>query len=205
MVGWRGEIAVTARNLRIAKEPWNSCGGRWDFGISLAEDGKTWALVRQSFQQPPEIRTGEIGAWKQLTRHNTGVHPRRGKAASKHWPNDGMKIQGWLLYPVNYDPSKRYPMVMSVDGGPGASEKPFWPGAFFNLALLSYQDCFVLFPNPGSNFGEGKASTARNVKDFGYGDFRDILAGVDYVVGTLPVDDNRVGIAGWSYRGYMTM
>ena len=121
MVGWRGEIAVTARNLCIAKEPWNSCGGRWDFGISLAEDGKTWALVRQSLQQPPEIRTGEIGAWKQLTRHNTGVHPRRGKAAGKHWSNDGMKIQGWLLYPVNYGASN-LPAPLPVPAAPDSNE-----------------------------------------------------------------------------------
>jgi dipeptidyl aminopeptidase/acylaminoacyl peptidase len=43
------------------------------------------------------------------------------------------------------------------------------------------------------------------VKDFGYGDFKDILAGVDHVVKTLPVDNDRVGITGWSYGGYMTM
>jgi dipeptidyl aminopeptidase/acylaminoacyl peptidase len=182
-----------------------STGSWWDFGISLAEDGKTCALVRQSFQLPPEIWAGELGAWKQVTRHNAGVHPGWGKSESIHWQNDGMEIQGWLLYPLHYDPSKRYPMVVSVHGGPGASEKPSWPGPFFNLALLSYQDCFVLYPNPRGSFGEGEAFTAANVKDFGYGDFRDILAGVDYVVKTLLVDDHRVGIAGWSYGGYMTM
>ena len=182
-----------------------STGSAWDFGISLAEDGKTCALVRQSFQQPPEIWAGEIGAWKQVTRGNAGLHPSWGKSESLHWRNDGMEIQGWLLYPVNYDPAKRYPMVVSVHGGPGAGEKPSWPGAFFGLALISHEGYFVLFPNPRGSFGEGEAFTAANVKDFGYGDFRDILAGVDYVVKTLPVDDRRVGIAGWSYGGYMTM
>jgi len=182
-----------------------STGSRWGFGISLAEDGKTSALIRQSFSQPPEIWAGEIGAWKQLTRHNAGVHPLWGKSESIHWQNDGMKIQGWLLYPANYDPSKRYPMVVSVHGGPGAEVKPSWPGPFFNLALLSHEDFFVLFPNPRGSFGQGEAFTAANVKDFGYGNLRDILAGVDHVVKTLPVDDQRVGIAGWSYGGYMTM
>ncbi len=182
-----------------------STGGGWNFGISLAEDGKTCALVRQSFQQPPEIWAGEIGAWKQLTRENAAIHPSWGKSESIHWQNDGMEIQGWLLYPVNYEPSQRYPMVVAVHGGPGSSEKPSWPGPFFNLALLSHEDCFVLFPNPRGSFGQGEAFAAANVKDFGYGDLRDILAGVDQVVKTLPVDDHRVGIAGWSYGGYMTM
>jgi dipeptidyl aminopeptidase/acylaminoacyl peptidase len=207
--GSSGIATVDARDGKI-ETLWTgpetiSTGGAWDFGISVADDGKSCALVRQSFQQPPEIWAGEIGAWKQVTRHNAGVHPGWGKSESIHWRNDGMEIQGWLLYPENYDPSKRYPMVVSVHGGPGADERPSWPGAFFNLALLSFEDCFVLFPNPRGSFGEGEAFTAANVKDFGYGDFRDILAGVDYVVKTLPVDDNRVGIAGWSYGGYMTM
>jgi len=182
-----------------------STGGAWDFGISLAADGKACALVRQSYQQPPEIWAGEIGAWKQVTRQNSNIRTDWGKSESIHWPSDGMEIQGWLLYPLNYDPSKLYPMVVSVHGGPGAAEKPAWPGPFFNLALLSEEGYFVFFPNPRGSFGEGEAFTAANVKDFGYGDFRDILAGVDYLVKTLPVDDHRVGIAGWSYGGYMTM
>ena len=182
-----------------------STGSAWDFGISLASDGKSCALVRQSFQEPPEIWAGEIGAWKQVTHLNGNLRPDWGKSESVHWTSDGMEIQSWLLYPVNYDPSKRYPMVVSVHGGPGAAEKPGWPGPFFDLALLSEEGYFVFFPNPRGSFGEGEAFTAANVKDFGYGDFRDILAGVDQVVKTLPVDDQRVGIAGWSYGGYMTM
>ena len=182
-----------------------STGSAWDFGISLATDGKSCALVRQSFQEPPEIWAGEIGAWKQVTHLNGNLRPDWGKSESIHWTSDGMEIQSWLLYPVNYDPSKRYPMVVSVHGGPGAAEKPGWPGPFFDLALLSEEGYFVFFPNPRGSFGEGEAFTAANVKDFGYGDFRDILAGVDQVVRTLPVDDQRVGIAGWSYGGYMTM
>jgi dipeptidyl aminopeptidase/acylaminoacyl peptidase len=207
--GASGIATVDARDGRI-ETLWSgpetiSTGSAWDFGISLAKDGKPCALVRQSFEQPPEIWAGEIGAWRRITQHNAGVHPRWGKSESIHWRNDGMEIQGWLLYPVNYDPSKSYPMVVSVHGGPGAAEKPSWPEAFFDLTLLSQEGFFVLFPNPRGSFGEGQAFAAANVMDFGYGDFRDILAGVDYVVKTLPVDDHRVGIAGWSYGGYMTM
>jgi dipeptidyl aminopeptidase/acylaminoacyl peptidase len=207
--GASGVATVDARDGKI-ETLWSgpetiSTGSAWDFGISLAEDGKTGALVRQSFQLPPEIWAGEVGAWKQLTRGNAGIHPGWGKSESIHWWNEGLEIQGWLLYPVNYDSAKRYPMVVSVHGGPGVSEKPSWPGPFFSLALLSYEDCFVLFPNPRGSFGAGEAFTAANVKGFGYGDFRDILAGVEYVVKTFPVDDQRVGIAGWSYGGYMTM
>jgi dipeptidyl aminopeptidase/acylaminoacyl peptidase len=207
--GGSGIATLDVREGKI-ETLWNgpetiSTGSAWDFGISLANDGKTCALVRQSFQQPPEVWAGEIGAWKQVTHRNADIYPGWGRSESIHWRNDGGEIQGWLLYPMDYDPSKRYAMVVSVHGGPGAAEKPAWPGPFFDLALLSSEDCFVFFPNPRGSFGQGEAFAAANVKDFGYGDFRDILAGVDYVVKTRPVDDHRVGIAGWSYGGYMTM
>ncbi|HEV8267662.1 MAG TPA: prolyl oligopeptidase family serine peptidase, partial [Thermoanaerobaculia bacterium] len=63
----------------------------------------------------------------------------------------------------------------------------------------------VLFPNPRGSFGQGEAFTRGNVKDFGYGDFRDIQALLDEVLRTEPVDAARLGITGWSYGGYMTM
>jgi dipeptidyl aminopeptidase/acylaminoacyl peptidase len=182
----------------------NSTGG-WSFGVSLAHDGKTCALVLQSFQQPPEVWVGPIGDWKQFTHLNQGQHSSWGEAKSLHWSSDDMQIQGWLLYPRDYDPNRRYPLVVSVHGGPGSMVRPSWPGTFFDLALLSSQGYFVLLPNPRGSFGQGEAFTQANVKDFGYGDFRDILAGVDEVVKTLPVDNNRIGIGGWSYGGYMTM
>jgi dipeptidyl aminopeptidase/acylaminoacyl peptidase len=59
--------------------------------------------------------------------------------------------------------------------------------------------------NPRGSYGKGEGFTAANVRDFGGGDFRDIMAGVDHVLKTQPVDENRLGIIGWSYGGYMTM
>jgi dipeptidyl aminopeptidase/acylaminoacyl peptidase len=182
-----------------------STGSAWDFGLSLANDGKTGALVRQSFEHPPEVWAGAVGAWNQITRRNVDTPRGWGRPESVHWSSGGMPIQGWLLYPLGYDPAQRYPMIVSVHGGPGASEKDAWPGWFFDLELLSHEGYFIFLPNPRGSFGAGEAFTAANVKDFGYGDLRDILAGVDQVVKTHPVDDRRVGIAGWSYGGYMTM
>ena len=60
-------------------------------------------------------------------------------------------------------------------------------------------------PNPRGSFGQGEAFTRANVKDFGYGDFRDILAGVDEALRVAPIDPDRLGLTGWSYGGFMTM
>ncbi len=176
-----------------------------DAQISLANDFSTSAVIRESSARAPEIWAGPIGSWKQITHANEAAKPAWGETKSLHWTSDGMRVQGWLLYPKDYDASKHYPLVVVVHGGPGSSVLPAWPGSFFNTDELSAHGYFVLYPNPRGSFGQGEKFTQANVKDFGYGDFRDILAGVDEVVKTLPIDNRRVGITGWSYGGYMTM
>jgi dipeptidyl aminopeptidase/acylaminoacyl peptidase len=173
--------------------------------VSLSADGKTSAVVRHSFQQPPEVWAGPIGNWKQVTQANRDAKPSWGEAKSLRWTSDGLAIQGWLVYPKDYDAKRRYPMVVGVHGGPSWTHRPAWPSASFDYAELSAAGYFVLLPNPRGSFGQGQAFTRANVKDFGHGDFRDILAGVDHVVKTLPVDNERIGVTGWSYGGYMTM
>jgi dipeptidyl aminopeptidase/acylaminoacyl peptidase len=173
--------------------------------VSLAADRRTSAVIRHSSAHPPEIWAGPIGHWQQVTRSNEGVHAGWGDLKSLHWLSGDLKIQGWLMYPANYDPGKRYPMVVVAHGGPAGVAHIGWPEAFFNTYDLSAHGYFVLYPNPRGSFGQGEKFTAANVKDFGYGDFRDILTGVDEVVKTLPVDNNRIGITGWSYGGYITM
>ena len=64
---------------------------------------------------------------------------------------------------------------------------------------------FLLLPNPRGSFGQGEKFTQANVKDFGYGDLRDILGGIDAAAAVAPIDTARTGIFGWSYGGYMTM
>jgi dipeptidyl aminopeptidase/acylaminoacyl peptidase len=176
-----------------------------DSGISLSDDGRTSAVIRSSWRQAPEVWAGAIGNWSQRTRANSGRKPLWGEAKSLHWTADGFRVQGWLLYPVNFNPGRKSPLVVAVHGGPASSLKPFWPRPGFNPTLLSQQGYFVLMPNPRGSYGQGEKFTQANVKDFGGGDLRDILAGVDEAVRTAPIDANRVGITGWSYGGFMTM
>jgi dipeptidyl aminopeptidase/acylaminoacyl peptidase len=173
--------------------------------ISLSANGNVSAFIRDSSLHPSEVWAGAIGQWKQLTRANDSAHPAWGEMKSLHWMNGGTRVQGWLMYPTNYDPQKRYPMIVWVHGGPAGTSHIGWPEVFMNPYELSSRGYFVFYPNPRGSFGEGEKFTQANVKDFGYGDFRDILTGVDEIVKTLPVDNDRIGISGWSYGGYMTM
>ena len=172
-------------------------------GLSLAGAGNKSAAIRESFASPPEVYAGPIGAWEPVTRANAKAARWWGQARTLHWSSEGMTIQGWLLYPKDFDPSRRYPMVVSVHGGPSSCYTPAWP--FRWNAVLPSRGFFVFLPNPRGSYGFGEAFTQENIKDFGGGDLRDILAGVDEVLKTAPVDGNRLGITGWSYGGYMVM
>jgi dipeptidyl aminopeptidase/acylaminoacyl peptidase len=173
--------------------------------VSLSRDHQMSAVVRSSFGQPPEVWAGPLGDWKQVSHVNRDARPQWGEARSLHWKSDPFTVQGWLLYPRDFDPKQHYPLIVSVHGGPASQLRPAWPGAGFSLAALASQGYFVFFPNPRGSFGQGEAFTRANVKDLGHGDLRDILAGVDEVLKVAPVDPDRMGIAGWSYGGYMTM
>ncbi|MES1260418.1 MAG: prolyl oligopeptidase family serine peptidase, partial [Acidobacteriota bacterium] len=173
--------------------------------VSVSRDGKVIASVRNSWTLAPEVWAGPRGEWTQRTHANDALRPLWGKSEKLHWRSDNAEVQGWLLYPVNYDKAKKYPLIVSVHGGPASAKKPSWPLGHFDMSTLSSQGYFVLFPNPRGSYGAGESFTQGNIKDFGHGDLRDVMAGVDEVVKTFPVDPNRLGIAGWSYGGYMTM
>jgi dipeptidyl aminopeptidase/acylaminoacyl peptidase len=171
--------------------------------FTAARRGPASAAIVQSFDQPPEVRAGPIGSWKPLTKENAGQKPFWGEARSIHWESGGTRVQGWLLAPRDVEANRRYPMVVGVHGGPSSAIAPSWPVRW--NAVLPSQGYFLFLPNPRGSYGQGEAFTKGNVKDFGYGDFDDILKGVDEVVKVAPVDPGRIGIAGWSYGGYMTM
>jgi dipeptidyl aminopeptidase/acylaminoacyl peptidase len=188
---WRGEERVADTD--------------YDSSISLSADGKTSAVVRESFTQPAEVWVGAVGEWRQITHRNSGLRQAWGKSVSLHWTTDIGTVQGWLTYPKDFDASRKYPLVVRVHGGPSWAVQPYWPTRWDYAMALPSQGYFVLQPNPRGSYGQGEKFTAANVKDFGYGDFRDILAGVDEAIKVAPVDPARLGITGWSYGGYMSM
>jgi len=173
--------------------------------IAFSGDQNVSAVVRNSWSHPPEVWAGRIGDWREITHSNESFRPEWGEVKSVKWKSDNFDVQGWLVFPQPYDASKHYPMIVEVHGGPAAEVRPSWPRPGLPLELLSSQGYFLFMPNPRGSYGQGEEFTHANVKDFGYGDLRDILAGVDTVVKSYPVDNDRVGISGWSYGGYMTM
>jgi len=205
-----GGSAISTLNLGSGDTEtlWKGGEGVHDGGnypnFSMASDGRTSAVIRSSWERPPEVWGGPVGSWRQLTQTNAAQHAQWGKAESVIWKDDDYRVQGWLLYPQNFDPSKRYPMVVEIHGGPAGIRTASWPSSHFDMSVMAGLGYFVFFPNPRGSYGEGEAFTKANVKDFGHGDLRDILTGVDIVLNKVPVDRARIGVTGWSYGGYMT-
>ncbi|HKT06794.1 MAG TPA: S9 family peptidase [Gemmatimonadaceae bacterium] len=190
---WEGDEAITTRS------------GRGLPVVSAADSGRQVALVRESLGTPPEVWAGPVGHWTELTHANAGIAPSWGKAVSVHWHSDRFNVQGFLIYPRDFRSGTRYPMIVLVHGGPAAAVAPTFLSAQSQQAALSRAGYFVFMPNPRGSFGQGEAFTRANIKDFGHGDLRDIMAGVDSVIARYPVDPQRLGLTGWSYGGYMTM
>lgn len=172
-----------------------------DGGVSRACPSPVTAAVHQNFTTPPEIEVGSPGHWRDITHANVGL-TLAATARSIGWKNDGFDVQGWLLLPAKAE--GKLPLITIVHGGPAAAAVPNFFGAGTDRALL--ERGYALFlPNPRGSFGQGEAFTAANVRDFGHGDLRDILAGVDAVIRQAPIDPDRLGITGGSYGGFMTM
>jgi dipeptidyl aminopeptidase/acylaminoacyl peptidase len=207
-----GSSHLTAIDLATGKDipqasvtfPETIYAGDFEMSVSISRE-HTIALIRSSYERAPEVWAGPLHDLKQITHLNDSLKPMWGKSESIEWTNGGFKVQGWLLYPANYDPAKKYPLLVSVHGGPSSAVTPRWPGVGYGGAPFSALGYFVFMPNPRGSYGQGEKFTQANVKDFGYGDLHDILAGMDVLEKRFPIDKNREGLTGWSYGGFMTM
>jgi dipeptidyl aminopeptidase/acylaminoacyl peptidase len=171
--------------------------------VSLDRDGKVMAAEAQTFTTAPQVIAGPVGKPRPVTHENDAVAAQV-TAQSLTWKSEGYDVQGWLLGPKDLPVGHKAPMIVEVHGGPSAAVQPHfeWKDTVYDLVAHGY---YVLMPNPRGSFGQGEAFTKANVKDFGGGDLRDILAGVDAAERAAPIDDARLGVYGHSYGGFMTM
>jgi dipeptidyl aminopeptidase/acylaminoacyl peptidase len=185
-----GEVSISGGSIKDAVSVSDRIGDSKDRAVAFA---------KSSFNESPEIYVAVNDKLTQLTHLNDAVKNTAPKFESIEWQNEGFHVQGWLTYPKNYDPAKKYPLIVEVHGGPSASAGPR------PSTMWSEQGYFVLAPNPRGSYGQGEKFVQANRKDFGYGDLRDILKGMDAVEAKVSIDKNREGLTGWSYGGFMTM
>jgi len=115
---------------------------------------------------------------------------------------DGNDLQGWIMKPPDFDPSKKYPSILEIHGGPITQYGKLFMHEFYYLAANGY---VVYFTNPRGGQGYGEAHTAGIWRDWGKNDYADLMAWTDYVEKLPYIDTQRMGVTGGSYGGYMTV
>jgi dipeptidyl aminopeptidase/acylaminoacyl peptidase len=161
--------------------------------------------IHRSVGEPSEIFRASIagGAKRRLTHLNDAFANEVDiRPAEAMWVEgaQGQKVQVYVVKPHNFDPAKKYPLILNVHGGPqsqfGDSFRADWqvyPGAGYVVA----------FPNPHGSTGRGQEYTAEISGDWGGAVFEDLMKVTDALEKLPYVDRNRMGAMGWSYGGYM--
>ena len=120
---------------------------------------------------------------------------------------DGKEIEGLLTYPINYKPGTKVPFILNVHGGPaGVFQQTCVAGnsGTYPIAAFAEMGYAVLRPNPRGSSGYGTEFRTANRSDWGGKDFIDLMAGVDEVIKMGVADENKMGVMGWSYGGFMS-
>ena len=138
-----------------------------------------------------------------LTDYNAEISKMTlGKTETIRWENDGFKHCGIVTYPVNYEKGKKYPMVLVIHGGPAAASVE----QFSRLSqILANEGYFVFEPNYRGSDNLGTEYKLAIVEDAGAGPGRDVMAGLEKLKATGMIDNDKIGVSGWSYGGYMTV
>ncbi len=176
--------------------------------FSVAEDEHQFAMLIGSATAPHEVflaqRMGNTLDTRPLTALNRSLLDEVVIVAPEEFEveaDDGVKIHGWLMKPPDFDPSKRYPAILMIHGGPHA----MYGRVFFHeFQLHAAEGYIVAYTNPRGSVGYGE-EFARAIKgDWGNRDFKDLMTVADYLASLPYVDPSRMGVAGGSYGGYMT-
>ena len=118
---------------------------------------------------------------------------------------DGAEIEGVLMKPADYDPARKYPLLVVIHGGPtGVDTTVATADRYYPIERFAAKGALVLKPNYRGSAGYGAKFRALNVRNLGVGDYWDVISGVDYLIGKGMVDKDRVASMGWSEGGYIS-
>jgi len=178
--------------------------------FSLNRNGTVLGFTMQAADKAPEAFVSSTSNFApvQISRANADL-PKlpMGKTDVLRWKSsDGLDVEGLLTYPVGYKSGTRVPLLLVVHGGPaGVFTQNFLAGrGGYPIATFASRGFAVLRVNPRGSSGYGHKFRFANIKDWGGGDYKDLMTGVDRVVEMGVADPERLGVMGWSYGGFMT-
>ncbi|MBT2663341.1 S9 family peptidase [Bacillus sp. ISL-45] len=172
---------------------------------SITQEGNHLSYSKAAANETFEIYLDE----KKITNENSFF---KGKLKSNRevisWKSTSdLEIEGVLSTPVDFDPNKKYPLLILIHGGPNWASFPIHSGCFnekYPVEQYIEKGFIVLEPNYRGSSGYGNEFLKANYRNMGIGDYQDITSGVDHLVDMGFADKDRVGIMGWSQGGYIS-
>ena len=179
------------------------------YQISFDKEGTRMDCLGRNAHGLWEIRKGDAGFKKsQVVASATAQIKDWAVAQSEviQWKSrDGATIEGVLHKPQDYDPSKKYPLLVIIHGGPtGISTPDPVPAYVYPMVQWLNKGALILRPNYRGSAGYGEVFRSLNVKNLGVGDAWDVLSGVKYLEENGIIDGERIGCMGWSQGGYIS-
>jgi dipeptidyl aminopeptidase/acylaminoacyl peptidase len=177
--------------------------------FSFSRDMKQAAFVGASDNNFAEVCVSSLRPFSPKVLTNMGdqlkgLHPAHREIIQ--WNStDGAKIEGVLLKPADFDPAKKYPLLVVIHGGPtGVDRGTLSADRYYPMEIFAAKGALILRPNYRGSAGYGEAFRSLNVRNLGVGDYADVISGVDYLISKGWVDRDRVGAMGWSEGGYIS-
>lgn len=180
--------------------------GDWDVNNIIGETGDLLIVSRVSMNRAAELysyNTGS-GVWKQLTNVNNELYSKTAVCRTERryvTTTDNKKMLVWVVYPPDFDPSKKYPTLLYCQGGPQSALTQFYSFRW-NLHLMASQGYIVVAPNRRGMPGHGVEWNHQISKDWGGQNIRDYLSAIDDMAKQPFVDRSRLGAVGASYGGF---
>ncbi len=179
------------------------------WSVSFTPDGKTMSLVGRTDGSLDEVYRSPVSRFRpeQLTNMTEQIDGWAvGTSEVISWQStDGTTIEGVLHKPDDFDPSRRYPLLVAIHGGPTGIDYPTPVlGYVYPVNQWLAKGALVLRPNYRGSAGYGEDFRSLNVRNLGVGDAWDVLSGVDHLIGQGIVDTARMGAMGWSQGGYIS-
>ncbi|HEX3912678.1 MAG TPA: S9 family peptidase [Steroidobacteraceae bacterium] len=177
---------------------------------SVTPDGNSIAFTADDATHLTELYISSATAFapKRLTDMSAQVSGwKLGSVEVVSWKSrDGTLIEGVLHKPADYDPKRKYPLLVKIHGGPtGVSQPRFLPNDYaYPVQAFLAKGALVLEPNYRGSAGYGAKFRALNVRNLGVGDMWDVMSGVDALIARGIVDPNKLAAMGWSQGGYIS-
>lgn len=178
-------------------------------GASFSADGARLVFFSQSATTLSEVFVSALAPFAPTRVSTMGEQIAGwpiGSAEVVRWKSrDGATIEGVLHKPRDFDPGRKYPLLVVIHGGPTGIDVPQpLPGSVYPIAQWVARGALVLRPNYRGSAGYGEAFRALNVRNLGVGDMGDVMSGVDHVIAQGIVDTTCMGSMGWSQGGYIS-